>query len=143
MTVGRIFHAHRFPLTCPGQHNDSRMNVSLALTAVQHGAIMANHVEVTKLHKRADASRGGAERIYAADVKDQMTGESWTVKCRVSLLSHIGKRANQLGCRQRYWPLLGRSKETRRAHYKGDCRSVFRCTHHPSCESIVSLRECC
>jgi len=69
-----------------GQHNDSRMNISLALTAVQHGAVMANHVEVTKLHKKADPSRGGVERICAADVKDMMTGESWTVKCRVSPL---------------------------------------------------------
>jgi glycerol-3-phosphate dehydrogenase len=60
------------------------MNISLALTAVQHGAVMANHVEVTKLHKKVDASRGGVERICGADVRDQMTGETWTVKCRVS-----------------------------------------------------------
>ncbi|WWC99511.1 hypothetical protein V866_006414 [Kwoniella sp. B9012] len=65
-----------------GQHNDSRMNISLVMTAVQHGAIMANHVEVTALHKRPDPSRGGEERIYAASVKDRMTGEEWKVRCR-------------------------------------------------------------
>ena len=76
------------------------MNVSLALTAVQHGAVMANHVEVTKLHKKPDASRGGAERICAADVRDQMTGETWTVKCRVSSCAfYLGTRADRKGCR--------------------------------------------
>jgi glycerol-3-phosphate dehydrogenase len=54
------------------------------MTAVQHGAIMANHVEVTALHKRPDPSRGGEERIYAASMKDRMSGEEWTVRTRVS-----------------------------------------------------------
>lgn len=67
-----------------GQHNDSRMNISLVMTAVQHGAVMANHVEVTALHKKPDATRGGQERICAATLKDQMTGEEWDVRCRVS-----------------------------------------------------------
>ncbi|WWC58421.1 uncharacterized protein I303_100961 [Kwoniella dejecticola CBS 10117] len=65
-----------------GQHNDSRMNISLVMTAVQHGAVMANHVEVTALHKRPDPSRGGEERIYGATLKDRMTGEEWKVRCR-------------------------------------------------------------
>ncbi|WWC86090.1 uncharacterized protein L201_000961 [Kwoniella dendrophila CBS 6074] len=65
-----------------GQHNDSRMNISLVMTAASHGAIMANHVEVTQLHKRPDPARGGEERIYAASVKDRMTGEEWKVRCR-------------------------------------------------------------
>ena len=60
------------------------MNISLVMTAVQHGAVMANHVEVTALHKKPDASRGGQERICAATLKDQMTGEEFTVRCRVS-----------------------------------------------------------
>jgi hypothetical protein len=97
-----------------GQHNDSRMNISLALTAVQHGAVMANHVEVTKLHKKVDPSRGGVERICAADVKDMMTGESWTVKCRVSHLNLPFRMfADGLGCRQCYWTFLGWSQEAR------------------------------
>ncbi|WVF70763.1 hypothetical protein IAT40_005557 [Kwoniella sp. CBS 6097] len=65
-----------------GQHNDSRMNISLVMTAVQHGAVMANHVEVTALHKRPDASRGGELRIYGATLKDRLSGEEWNVRCR-------------------------------------------------------------
>ena len=60
------------------------MNISLVMTAVQHGAIVANHTEVTAIYKSADASRGGQERICGARLKDNMTGEEWDVKCRVS-----------------------------------------------------------
>jgi hypothetical protein len=35
-----------------GQHNDSRMNVALALTAIYYGATVVNHMEVTKLLKK-------------------------------------------------------------------------------------------
>jgi glycerol-3-phosphate dehydrogenase len=59
------------------------MGVSLVLTAVQHGAIMANHVEVTELHKKFDEKKQ-IERICAATLCDKMTGETFTVKTRVS-----------------------------------------------------------
>jgi glycerol-3-phosphate dehydrogenase len=65
-----------------GQHNDTRMGISLVMTAVQHGAIMANHVEVTQLHKKFDQKRN-IDRICGATLKDNMTGETWDVKCRV------------------------------------------------------------
>lgn len=47
-----------------GQHNDSRMNVSLALTASLYGANVINHVEVTGLEKDANG------RICGAKVRD-------------------------------------------------------------------------
>ena len=59
------------------------MNISLVMTAVQHGAVVANHTEVTKLHKKYDPSKG-CERIFAATVKDNMTNEEFVVRCRVS-----------------------------------------------------------
>ena len=65
------------------------MNISLIMTAVQHGAIVANHTEVTKIYKSPDASRGGQERICGARLKDNMTGEEWDVKCRVSFLAPL------------------------------------------------------
>ena len=34
-----------------GQHNDARMNLSIALTAAMEGAVIANHVEVISLIK--------------------------------------------------------------------------------------------
>ncbi|KAA8652433.1 hypothetical protein EYZ11_007869 [Aspergillus tanneri] len=36
-----------------GQHNDARMNVTLAMTAVVYGATVLNHAEVTRLEKDA------------------------------------------------------------------------------------------
>lgn len=49
-----------------GQHNDSRMNVSLAVTAALYGATVLNHVEVTALEKDAQG------KIIGAKVKDVM-----------------------------------------------------------------------
>jgi glycerol-3-phosphate dehydrogenase len=47
-----------------GQHNDSRMNVSLAMTASLFGATVLNHTEVTGLEKDASG------RIIGAKVRD-------------------------------------------------------------------------
>ncbi|KAG6019045.1 hypothetical protein E4U40_007476 [Claviceps sp. LM458 group G5] len=52
-----------------GQHNDSRMNVSLALTAMLYGATLLNHVEVTALEKDTNG------KICGAKVKDVIAGE--------------------------------------------------------------------
>ncbi len=52
-----------------GQHNDSRMNVSLALTASLYGATVLNHVEVASLEKDASG------KICGAQVRDLMAGE--------------------------------------------------------------------
>src|SRR5581483_7120820 len=52
-----------------GQHNDSRMNVSLALTASLYGATVLNHVEVTSLEKDASG------KICGAQVRDLMAGD--------------------------------------------------------------------
>jgi glycerol-3-phosphate dehydrogenase len=53
------------------------------MTAVQHGAVMANHTEVVALHKKPSAAHGGKERICGARLKDRMTGEEFDVKCKV------------------------------------------------------------
>lgn len=50
-----------------GQHNDSRMNVSLAVTAALYGATVLNHVEVTDLEKNAQG------KITGAKVRDVLT----------------------------------------------------------------------
>jgi glycerol-3-phosphate dehydrogenase len=59
-----------------GQHNDSRMNVALGLTAVQYGAVIANHVEVIELHKDDN------KRLCGARVRDAMTGKEFNVKAK-------------------------------------------------------------
>ena len=49
-----MFLCNRRFITCnfQGQHDDARMNLAIALTAVRHGASVANHVEVLSLLKR-------------------------------------------------------------------------------------------
>lgn len=64
-----------------GQHNDSRMNIALIMTAVQQGAVVANHVEVMELHK--DPASG---KLTGARVQDKLTGRGWDVRAKVSSL---------------------------------------------------------
>jgi glycerol-3-phosphate dehydrogenase len=59
-----------------GQFDDARMNVSLALTAADQGAVVANHLAVTELHK----DKG---RLGGAVVEDALSGERWEVPARV------------------------------------------------------------
>lgn len=58
-----------------GQFNDARMAVCIALTAAQHGAVIANHVGVTGLVKENGKTAGAA-------VNDSISGESWDVRAR-------------------------------------------------------------
>jgi len=64
-----------------GQHNDSRMNVSLAVTAASHGAVVANHTEVLRLIKGKDEN-GRDNRVIGAVLKDLLTGDEFEVKAR-------------------------------------------------------------
>lgn len=63
--------------THTGQHNDSRMNIALIMTAVKHGAVVANHVEVTELDKNESG------RLQGAVVRDNLTGQTWNVRAKV------------------------------------------------------------
>ncbi|EJC98962.1 DAO-domain-containing protein [Fomitiporia mediterranea MF3/22] len=73
-----------------GQHNDSRMNMALIMTAVRHGAIVANHVEVSQLEK--DQNTG---KLKGAVVKDVLTGKSWPVRAR-GIINATGPFADSL-----------------------------------------------
>jgi glycerol-3-phosphate dehydrogenase len=64
-----------------GQHNDTRMNIALALTAVHHGAVIANHTEVTALHKKNVPGKAEPQ-VCGARMKDLLTGDEWDVKCK-------------------------------------------------------------
>lgn len=64
-----------------GQMDDSRMNVSLALTSAIYGAKIANHVEVIDLiHEKAE---NGVEKISGVLVKDNLTGEQWEIRSKL------------------------------------------------------------
>jgi glycerol-3-phosphate dehydrogenase len=84
--IGRSEALQRFPmirkeglkagvLYNDGQFNDARMNLALALTAIEHGAVVVNHLAVTSLVKVAD-------KIVGAVVRDRFSGESWEVLAR-------------------------------------------------------------
>jgi glycerol-3-phosphate dehydrogenase len=63
-----------------GQHNDSHMNTALIMSAVKHGATVANYCEVTQLHKGTNGKLNGAK------VKDNLTGKEWNVRAKVSVV---------------------------------------------------------
>ena len=66
-----------------GQHNDSRMNVSLAMTATLYGATAVNHLEVTGLEKDASGKLTGARvRDLIADKDGKSGNEDFVVKAR-------------------------------------------------------------
>jgi len=58
-----------------GQFHDARMALSLALTAQQHGAVIANHVAVSGLCKVEG-------RLAGVELTDSLTGESWQLQAR-------------------------------------------------------------
>ena len=53
------------------------MNIALVMTAVKHGAVVANHTEVVELIKDASG------RLKGALVRDNLTGREWNVKAKV------------------------------------------------------------
>lgn len=59
-----------------GQMNDTRMNVSIALTATQNGAAVANYVKVVSLIKDDEG------KVRGARVKDSLTGDEWDVHAK-------------------------------------------------------------
>jgi glycerol-3-phosphate dehydrogenase len=60
------------------------MNVVLALTAAAQGAIVANHVEVVGLIKNTSTGK-----LCGATLKDNFTGKTWDIKCKVKLKQSI------------------------------------------------------
>ncbi|XP_041374020.1 glycerol-3-phosphate dehydrogenase, mitochondrial-like isoform X2 [Gigantopelta aegis] len=63
-----------------GQHDDARMNIAIALTAVRMGGSLTNHVEVLSLLK--ESCEDGKEVVCGAHVKDQITGKEFDIKAK-------------------------------------------------------------
>ena len=55
--------------------------MSLIMTAVQHGATVANYAEVIALHKKAANGK-----LCGARVKDVFTGEEFDVQTKVTII---------------------------------------------------------
>ncbi|TKA24742.1 hypothetical protein B0A50_05730 [Salinomyces thailandicus] len=65
-----------------GAHNDSRMNISLAMTAALYGATMVNHLEVTSLDKDANGRLCGAKVRDMIDIKNGKTADEFSIKAK-------------------------------------------------------------
>lgn len=59
-----------------GQSNDARVNVALALTAIQQGAVVTNYTEVTQILKNDEGIINGVR------IKDHCSGEEFDVKTK-------------------------------------------------------------
>ncbi|ORY64241.1 FAD dependent oxidoreductase-domain-containing protein [Pseudomassariella vexata] len=65
-----------------GAHNDSRMNVSIAMTAAIFGATTVNHAEVTGLLKNANGRLCGAQIRDRIPERDGKSSDEITVKAK-------------------------------------------------------------
>ncbi|KAL9621931.1 MAG: hypothetical protein Q9160_003593 [Pyrenula sp. 1 TL-2023] len=65
-----------------GAHNDSRMNVSLALTATLYGATVVNHLEVTGLTKDASGRLNGARVKDLIDTANGKEPQEFNIKAK-------------------------------------------------------------
>lgn len=65
-----------------GAHNDSRMNVSIAMTAALYGATIANHTEVTSLVKDENGKLCGAKVRDLVATRDGKPAEDVTVRAK-------------------------------------------------------------
>ncbi|KAM0141902.1 hypothetical protein ACHAP3_001895 [Botrytis cinerea] len=65
-----------------GAHNDSRMNVSLAMTAALYGGTVVNHLEVTGLEKDANGKLCGATVRDLIDEKDGKSSKEFKIRAK-------------------------------------------------------------
>jgi glycerol-3-phosphate dehydrogenase len=65
-----------------GAHNDSRMNVSLAMTAALYGATVVSHLEVTELTKDANGKLNGARAKDCIAEIDGKKSEPFTIRAK-------------------------------------------------------------
>ncbi len=65
-----------------GQHDDSRTNTYIALTAAEEGATVANYVEMIDIIKNDDGKAIGVK------AKDNLTGDEFDIHAKVRL-THV------------------------------------------------------
>ncbi|KAI6350077.1 hypothetical protein MCOR25_010601 [Pyricularia grisea] len=65
-----------------GAHNDSRMNVSIAMTAALYGATVVNHMEVTSLTKDANGRLCGATAKDLVPARDGKPAPEVNIRAR-------------------------------------------------------------
>lgn len=63
-----------------GQHNDARMNISMAITAARLGANIANHTAVTELLHEIDEN--GKKKVVGAKCLDRYSGKEFNIRAK-------------------------------------------------------------
>ncbi len=77
------------------------MNVTLALTAIYHGAIVLNYTEVVDLIKERDP-KSGHETLKGAIIRDTLTGETIKVRAK-TVINATGPFCGNAHLRYYYW----------------------------------------
>lgn len=62
---------------CEAQHNDARTNLAIALSAAEHGAHIANYVEMTETIREENSLK-----VTGIKALDKMTGDEFTIKAK-------------------------------------------------------------
>ncbi|KAL9637927.1 MAG: hypothetical protein Q9164_001900 [Protoblastenia rupestris] len=65
-----------------GAHNDSRMNVSLAMTAALYGSTIVNHIEVTGLEKDVNGKVNGARVKDLVQERDGNKPQDFSIRAK-------------------------------------------------------------
>lgn len=78
-----------FIYLCLGVQNDSRMNVTLALSSMYHGAIVTNYTQVTELIKDKDG------KVKGAIIEDRLTGKKMPVRAK-TVINATGPFCDQI-----------------------------------------------
>ncbi|KAF6800260.1 glycerol-3-phosphate mitochondrial, partial [Colletotrichum musicola] len=95
-----------------GAHNDSRMNVSIGMTAALYGATVVNHMEVTSLQKDAKGKLCGAiardlvARTNGKEVEDVVVRARCIVNCTGHFKDSI-RKMDEPGCKSIVAPASG------------------------------------
>jgi glycerol-3-phosphate dehydrogenase len=66
-----------------GQHDDSRMNISLATTAAMYGATVANYVNIVQLEKDEDGRLIGARAEDVISKKNGQDARDFSIRAKV------------------------------------------------------------
>ena len=105
------------------------MNIALIMTAVQQGAVVANHVEVQSLHKDMD----GSGKHYGARVQDKLIGKTWDVRAKACAQFTRNSQMltwHTLGHHQCYRAFLGRPLDNGQPCAHPNCAAILGNTHH-------------
>jgi glycerol-3-phosphate dehydrogenase len=64
------------------QHNDARTNIAIAMSAAEHGAAIANYVEMIDTIKEQAEDPNDSGKVVGVKALDRMTGTTFEIKAK-------------------------------------------------------------